>query len=297
MTHVTSDHKRVPNAQVSEIDIHRILARFNQERFSVATPGILLFEPGQSLKFQEMEVAFVEDMRQEVAEYLSTMPDNPADFILWFESLREWGPGQSDHLFPWLAESASHEQMRRFLQQEIAGEIGFDDLVALTQIRMPRRVKLEMARNYWDEMGRGREEGMHGPMLERLARYFGIRADISCIAAPSLALGNLMSALASNRQYTFHSVGALGAIELTAPDRARHVRDGLERLKVPKKVQHYFTLHAVLDVKHAAAWNAEVIRPLICANFAHARFIAEGALMRLLCGQRCFEAYRAEFRI
>jgi len=297
MTHVTSDHKRQPALEVSEGDFQRVLARFNQERFCVASPGILLFEPGQSLRFHQMEVAFVEAMRQDVAAYLTTMPDNPTDFMPWFESLRTWGPGQGDRLFPWLAESASYEQMRRFLQQEIAGEIGFDDLVALTQVRMPPRVKLEMARNYWDEMGRGREDGMHGPMLDRLARYFGIRADISCVASPALALGNLMSALASHRQYAFHSVGALGVIEMTAPDRAQYVRAGLERLRVPKKVQHYFALHAVLDVKHSAAWNTEVIHPLICQNFARARFIAEGAVMRLLCGQRCFDAYRAEFNV
>jgi hypothetical protein len=29
---------------------------------------------------------------------------------------------------------------------------------------MPVRPKLEMARNFWDEMGRGREKGMHCPM-------------------------------------------------------------------------------------------------------------------------------------
>ena len=61
--------------------------------------------------------------------------------------------------------------MKWFIEQEVAGEAGFDDLLALTQIKMPEQAKLEMARNYWDEMGRGASKGMHGPMLERLARY------------------------------------------------------------------------------------------------------------------------------
>ena len=63
-----------------------------------------------------------------------------------------------------------------FVTQEVAGEAGFEDLLALTQVKMPVTAKLEMARNYWDEMGRGRVGGMHGPLLERLAGYLNVDA-------------------------------------------------------------------------------------------------------------------------
>ncbi len=297
MTHVTRERRRALPFEGTVDDIHKTLARFNQERFRPALPGTLLFEPGQNLALEQMEVGFVENMRNDVQAYLADMPQDAPSFMTWFESLKAWAPGQNDRLFPWLATQASFDQMKWFLQQEVAGEAGFEDLVALTQVKMPTRVKLEMARNYWDEMGRGHEKGMHGPMLRRLARHFGIKADISATVPESLALGNLMSALDAHRQYAYHSVGALGAIELTAPGRAQDVRLGLERLKVPHKVSHYFTLHAVLDVKHAAAWNSEVILPLVLQDFRCARYIAEGALMRLLCGQRCFDVYRERFAI
>src|ERR1700679_4043791 len=104
-----------------------------------------------------------------------------------------------------------------------------------------------MARNYWDEMGRGDAKGMHGPMLEQLAHYMGIAARIDTTVAEALALGNMMMALAANRNFAFHSVGALGVIEMTAPGRAGYVVEGLDRLGVPKKQSHYFALHAVLD--------------------------------------------------
>jgi hypothetical protein len=301
MTHVTRERRkdRIFNGSGdgSGADVHKALARFNQERFAPAYPGTILHEPGQSLAFHQMEIGFMETVRAESQTYLSTMPDNPADFIAWFATLREWGPGQNDRLFPWLAEKASFEEMKWFLRQEVAGEAGFEDLLALTQVKMPTRVKLEMARNYWDEMGRGREKGMHGPMLRRLARHFDIRPDISSVVSESLALANMMSAMAFHRQYAFHAVGALGVIELTAPGRSQFVRDALARLNVPTKVSHYFALHAVLDVKHFDAWNAEVIAPLVLQDFKRARCIAEGAVMRLLCGLRCFEAYRAYFGI
>jgi pyrroloquinoline quinone (PQQ) biosynthesis protein C len=154
---------------------------------------------------------------------------------------------------------------------------------------------LEMARNYWDEMGRGQEKGMHGPMLAKLADYFAIDAESYEIVPESLALSNTMNALAFNRRYAFLSVGALGVIELTAPGRAARVVEGLKRVGAPAKARHYFALHAVLDVRHAEAWNAEVIAPLVAEDPRRAVLIAEGALLRLRCGEACFESYRRAF--
>src|SRR5206468_3869997 len=135
------------------------------------------------------------------------IPATVDEFIGWFEELEASGPGQGDPLFPWLASSASLDQMRWFVEQEVAGEAGFEDLLAITQIKMPEQAKLEMARNYWDEMGRGAGKGMHGPMLSRLARHLAVEPTPDTVVPEALALGNMMIALASNRHYAFHSVG------------------------------------------------------------------------------------------
>ena len=55
-----------------------------------------------------------------------------------------------------------------------------------------------------------------------------------------------------------------------------------------------FDLHATLDVKHSIAWIAEAIAPAVAEDPRRARAIAEGALIRLTCGARCFERYRQE---
>jgi pyrroloquinoline quinone (PQQ) biosynthesis protein C len=113
------------------------------------------------------------------------------------------------------------------------------------------------------------------------------------IAPESLALANVMAGMALNRRYAYHAIGALGAIELTAPARAALVNAGLKRLGLPARDRHYFSLHAVLDVRHSEAWNAEVILPLVESDPAIAQGLAEGALMRLQCGAACFARYRA----
>src|SRR3546814_3920198 len=70
---------------------------------------------------------------------------------------------------------------------EAAGEAGFDDLVAYTQIKLPSRPKLELARNYWDEMGRGNAKGMHGPMLGDMAATMAVEPRIERTVWESLA--------------------------------------------------------------------------------------------------------------
>ncbi len=273
----------------------RRLAAFNGKRFAPALPGPdweadVADQAGVLIE----EGAWLESARAFVAERAASAPRDPDGFVAWFEELDRSGPGQNDPLFPWLAETATRDEMRWFLTQEVAGEAGFEDLAAITQVRMPQGPKLEIARNYWDEMGRGNPKGMHGPMLEMLAHRLGLTPDIETTVWESLALANTMAGLAANRRYAYHSVGALGVIEQTAPGRAALVALGLKRLGVPASDRHYFDLHSVLDIKHSAAWNIEALHPLVAQNPDFAPAIAEGALMRLECGAACFRRYRQE---
>jgi hypothetical protein len=270
------------------------LARWNRFRLSPALPTAdwsrLLDEDH---RMQRLEGAFVEELRAEVAPRAAEAPRDVEGFLAWFEELKETGPGQKDPLFPWLAEHAGVEDFRYFLAQEAAGEAGFDDLTALTQVKVPAAAKMELANNYWDEMGRGNPRGMHGPMLDGLIAQLDLHAEIEETVWESLALANAMTAMATNRRYAWHSIGALGAIELTAPGRSRATADGLKRLGFDKNVRGYFDLHAVLDVKHSEDWNAKVIAPLVADDPRRAVAMAEGALIRLTAGARCFERYRA----
>jgi hypothetical protein len=273
----------------------RALARWNRQRLAPSFP-----EEGwhrrldDDVRMLRLETAFLEELRAEAAAAAAAAPADADGFIAWFEGLKAGGPGQGDPLFPWLAEEAEIEDFRYYLAQEAAGEAGFDDLTAMTLVKMPPSAKMELANNFWDEMGRGNPKGMHGPMLDALVDALGLEAEIDSTVWESLALANAMTAMATNRRYAWHSVGALGAIELTAPGRSRAVADGLRRLGMDGKARRYFELHAVLDVKHSEDWNAKVLRPLVEEDPRRARALAEGALIRLAAGARCFARYRRE---
>lgn len=274
--------------------LHQGLAHWNRRRLAVQTPGAdWTADLNADFRMLRLEGAFVESFRAAVAPMVAEVPGDPDGFIAWFEGLKAGGPGQWDPLFAWLETEASLDEMKWFLTQEAAGEAGFDDLVAMTQVKLPARPKLELARNYWDEMGRGNMGGMHGPMLDRTVEGLELTPTIEGTAWQSLALANTMTAFATTRRYVYQSIGALGVVELTAPTRVGAVAEGLKRLGCAPEQRKYFVLHAQLDVEHSRAWNAEALVPLVEAEPACARFIAEGAIMRLLCGEQCFAAYRA----
>jgi hypothetical protein len=286
--------ERTGSSQFLGDDFQQAFARWNRRRLEPGFPtGDWQERLDDDHRLLRLEGAFLEELRSEVAESAAQAPTEAESFVEWFQALKEEGPGQGDPLFPWLAEEADAEDFRAFLAQEAAGEAGFEDMTALTQVKIPASAKLELANNYWDEMGRGNPKGMHGPMLDALVRELDLRPTIESTVWESLALANAMTAMAACRRYTWHSIGALGAIELTAPGRSRCVADGLRRLGFGGKARRYFELHAVLDVRHSQDWNEKVIKPLVAEDARRAQAMAEGALIRLTAGARCFERYRS----
>jgi hypothetical protein len=276
--------------------IHRVLAASHDRRFSPrSTAGNFDEELSREASERRIERTFVEEERGHVASAVREVPTDPHGFLTWFEALAEHSPTARRHaidpLFPWLAKHASEQQMHWFLNQELAHEIGTEDLVALTQIEMPMRPKLELARSFWDEMGKGDPQGMRRAMLCNMARAER-KNHTDTIVWESLAVSNLMVALATARHYAYQSIGALGIADAVAPVEARFVNEGLERLGFSGPSRRYYEYTAKADIRQLAAYNREVLTPLIREDESHAKLIAEGALLRLNVTKRCYERYR-----
>jgi hypothetical protein len=115
----------------------RGLTAYNSSRMR---PGLPEESPSGELDLEHVvaqaEVIFIETQRRAIAPFVADIPSGTDAFMAWYEGLKQTGPGQGDPLFPWLASSASVDQMKWFLFQEVAGEAGFDDLLAMTQVKM-----------------------------------------------------------------------------------------------------------------------------------------------------------------
>src|SRR5690349_3029236 len=187
----TSVAQPVAGAADDELELQRALARLGEHRLRPRAIAPLPQEDlAEEFRIRLLENAFLKRERQAVAPLVHLAPvTDPGAFIGWFEGLRANGPGQGHPLFPWLAQAATLDQMRWFLAQEVAGEAGFEDLVALTQVKMPVQAKLELGRNFWDELGRGMPSGMHGPMLKRVADALALDPNAEPVTE-ALALAN-----------------------------------------------------------------------------------------------------------
>jgi hypothetical protein len=166
-------------------------------------------------------------------------------------------------VYRWVAEDADPSELRLFLALEGGPDGGFDDLVAVCQIGLGGDPKLELARNYWDEMGNGEAGGVHTELHRRFARAMGIEAvprpEQPIEALDRAALGSL---LATNRGLQPELIGALGLIELQAGPRCRTVVEALERLGAPADAFPFYRVHAAIDPKHGKDWVDHVVAPL-----------------------------------
>src|SRR5664280_534485 len=70
--------------------------------------------------------------------------------------------------YRWLANEATWPEVVNFLALEGGPDGGFDDLIALCQVGLAGSAKLELAQNFWDEMGDGDPDGVHTTLHQRL---------------------------------------------------------------------------------------------------------------------------------
>ena len=127
--------QHIGGSQFLTDSFQRGLAHWNRERLQPALPTVnWQRDLERDVRMLRLEGAFIEELRDEVGGEAARAPQDADAFIAWFENLREIGPGQGDPLFPWLAEEADDAELRWFFEQEAAGEAGFDDLVAYTEL-------------------------------------------------------------------------------------------------------------------------------------------------------------------
>ena len=166
--------------------------------------------------------------------------------------------------YRWLGRTATLDELVAFLALEGGPDGGFDDLVAACQVGLTGSAKLELGKNYWDEMGCGDPDGVHTSMHQRMSRALGLphlpRELLPVEALERVAVGGL---LATNRWLQPEMIGALGLLELQAGPRCRLVVQGLERLGAPAEAFPFYAEHAAVDPVHGRDWVDKAVVPLV----------------------------------
>jgi hypothetical protein len=198
-------------------------------------------------------------------------------------------------VYRWVADQAALPELVEFLALEGGPDAGFDDLVAACQVGLSGEPKLELARNYWDEMGRGELAGVHTVLHDQLVEALRMPR-VPPVDQPTSGLlrSVLGSLLVTNRWLQPELVGALGLLELQAGPRCRHVVRGLRRVGAPDAALPFYEEHAEVDPHHGKAWLDHAVAPL-GADPQWATRMVRGARWRSMVNRRFFDAMHDRF--
>ena len=285
---LTTDRQTAPWIDHDSRDaLHRALLVLYQQHVRLPTDSPLVnqFHPLASTLTRILERPWEEDMLRRVhASYdisEASLPSDAAKFAQWFRDTAFAHPLYEHDLYAFLASDATRAQLEWFFRMECAGEAAFDDLVALAQVGTRGEVKMEMASNYWDEMGKGKPHAVHTHLFHQLIEGLDIEApDASDLPWQVLAGVNVMLWSCIPRRNAFRAQGTLGAVELLAPQRCTRVVHGALRVGMKKKSVVYYGAHAIIDIGHAEGWLDHVVKPQVARHPASRVGIAEGLIAR-----------------
>ena len=165
-------------------------------------------------------------------------------FSAWYPRLRFGHPLYEHDLYSFVASEAKRHQLEWFFRMECAGEAAFDDLVALAQVGTRGDVKIEMASNYWDEMGRGKSHAVHTHLFFNLISGLALEPpQASELPWQVLAGVNVMPWCCIPRRNAFRAQGSLGAVELLAPQRCTRLVHGAPLVSASTRRPSSTTVH------------------------------------------------------
>jgi hypothetical protein len=218
------------------------------------------------------------------AKRVTDYPENGAAYIKWLKELISNHPANAHPFYrDFLRNHSTSEDIRFYLAQETSLDPRFDDILALLQIGTFGRAKMDIACNYWDEMGNGDPEKVHTHLFSKALH--ALNADATYVADnlldESRISGNLSAAFALNRRHHFKAIGYFGVTEYIAPSRFKNLVKAWRRNKLPEDALAYHELHVTIDAVHGNSWFNNVIAPSIDQAPAIGREIALGACVRL----------------
>ena len=227
---------------------------------------------------------------------VESAPSDPGAYLSW---LKKSARGHRVFKHPYYTEFIRHhataDDLRKYVIQESVVDGRFDDLLALMQVGTAGASKMEIASNFWDEMGNGKPDEVHTTLFNQLYEVFDITEQEleDSLTATALLSGNLAVLLCRYRRFYPEAVGFLGMTEWLVPDRFVQVVSAWERLGLPDVGIVYHRLHITVDSQHAAGWFHNIVLPSAGSAYMR-RGIARGTLWRLNSSARYLDERIAE---
>jgi hypothetical protein len=250
----------------------------------------------------ELEEAWIsyEKKRVPVEDY----PTDPHDFAKWLKAYVRRNPSSDHDLYRHLSDDCTFEEMSFFFSQEVTIDPRFDDLIAFMQIGIhDPGVKMELASNFWDEMGNGNPEEVHTKMFSKLYDALDIFKEgeqfsdvLERASWQAMACGNTLLYSVLHRQNLNIGLGSLGTVEIISPLRFSKLVKGFKRLGLSDEASQYHTLHISIDARHGNGWLHNAIVPQVKKNSANRDAIFFGSCLRMNTSMDFVEFVQKKFK-
>ncbi|MEZ4449739.1 MAG: iron-containing redox enzyme family protein [Nannocystaceae bacterium] len=280
--------------------LHDVLAAIHDQDFRAASIERVACETQPILRdiAAKLERATLgEELKAVPAALLASRPERPREYVPWLTGVIGDHPAASHPFYATtLAKTATREDMRFYLAQETNLDPRFDDILALVQIGTAGEEKMEIAANFWDEMGNGEEDEVHTALFAESLRALDVGPAYIAehLLLEAKVSASLSSCLALSRRHYYKAIGFFGVTEYLVPRRFTAFLEGWRRLGLPMEAVKYHDLHVRIDAVHASGWFRNVIAPLVERDPRVGDEIALGALIRLQSSQRYLDALLGE---
>ncbi|CAM2192427.1 Iron-containing redox enzyme family protein [Paraburkholderia kururiensis] len=224
------------------------------------------------------------------------IPDE--NFEAWLQNFIARHPAAEHHTYTkYLADQADLTDIRYYLVQESAIDANTDDFLAALQIGAPKPSKLEIAANYWDEMGEGDHNLLHSDLFKKALSSFSISHDetVDAFTLEALVCGNLQTMLSMRRELFHMGVGYFAATEQLVPERFKALKKGWERVGLTNEGAEYHLLHIEVDSHHTQRWYRNVVAPLGRQSANCRLHMLKGAIFRLYTSNAYLNALARKF--
>ena len=217
----------------------------------------------------------------------------------WFDQFIDAHAASRHPLFRFLAEEATARQLAYYIFQENPSDANFEDLIVSLQLGIGNpNSKMELARNYWDEMGLGDIRLVHTELYnEFLTEVRGLvpEFDSHFEALPeAIATGNYLLYACKYRSTRYLGLGCLGVIERLFSEASETVVKACVRLGI--KTQLYHRTHCAIDLEHTDRWSTHLFDEIERDGPVAAEEIALGAILRLNIIGAMYDRILAQFR-
>lgn len=252
-------------------DLHRAAYRAFVARYAVPWEGtpVDVANPLLATLLWTFCDRYVAAMGARHADLVAGYPAQEQAYVDWVVATVQDDRSNVTHpLFDFLAIDASMDQLREFLFQETPFDIHFADILASLLPGVYGEPKVEIASNFWDEMGNGNSLRNHRELRLRLMEYLEMpvhahATDVDVFALEQIELANAYFVATFDRSRAPLLLGMLLATEAMVPGRLQRQISGWRRVGVLDRDMEYLIEHTVVDVAHANGWIDHVIRPVL----------------------------------